>query len=116
MIVDIPPAWVVRAARARLNAPNGNWEDYYAVLCAWYSVPTLKAKVNPAISPNTIAQYTYGTNLVESRAKTFRESTALHEFFHYMVDQTRRTHYGEAEQALADSFAEECLKRVWVSA
>lgn len=113
LIPDAPPKWVLKAARKALNKAR-TWRSYYDVLTAYYGLKRLSAVVVPSIPEGTIARY--DANLlvnptVETRAKTMNDQTALHEFFHHLFYSTRHTHEGEGEQELADTFAEECLRR-----
>lgn len=104
--IVLPPTWVMRAARKRLLKTN-SWEDYYSILTAFYGVPSLSARVNPRIKHTVIAEYRSWSNCVESREDSMSEHTALHELFHHLVfSKNCKPKDEEAEQALADSFAD----------
>ncbi|OLD02446.1 MAG: hypothetical protein AUJ07_08635 [Crenarchaeota archaeon 13_1_40CM_3_53_5] len=110
MSLEPPPAWVLRAARARLNRTH-KWSAYFDVMSVYYDIAPVKALVNPQLGSKIVAQYSSTpAPLIESKAETMSEQTALHEFFHHLFHQRRRRHSGEGEQALADQFAMECLE------
>ena len=113
VILDVPPKWVLQAARAGLNK-TGNWEGYYDVLTNFYGIHSLNAVIDTTLDQGIAAQYDarYLINpTVQCRTKTMSDNTAIHEFFHHLFYSTRHKHEGEGEQRLADAFAIECLRR-----
>ena len=109
--IQITPLWVLKAARANLYR-TGRWVDYYHVLTAFYGIPPVEGVVvNPEIPKglptNTIAWYTHRTKTVSTAVPNMSEQTALHEFFHHLVDEVCGSFIPdrEAEDRLADSFA-----------
>ena len=107
--VEVPPGWVLRAARANMKRNGHSWESYFDVLTSWYGIPSVRAVVNPSIKP--YAHYLPGSLLIETRDKVVPDAAALHEFFHHLWSCKRGVYAGEAEQAMADAFAAECIKR-----
>lgn len=109
--IQVPPAWVIKAARAEL-ARTKHWVDYYNVLTAYYRVlPISQAFVDPSLAPTIVAQYRaagfFSQPTVVSRESGMSEHTALHELFHHLVyEKGARPKHFQAEQALADAFAD----------
>ena len=107
---NIPPKWVFEAACANMKRTN-HWIEYYHVLTDWYGISRIGgAYIDSTIKPETVAEYRYASRTVYSRANDMNEHTALHELWHHLVYMLKLTTNGESEQALANAFADACLK------
>ena len=113
-MIDInpPPSWVMKAAKAEL-ARMHSWGAYYRVLCAYYGVPSVEAYADHKMKKaNWIACYTTTqganppTGTIYSVGKVMEEHTALHEFFHHLVHAKGYQMDNDAEQAMANAFAD----------
>lgn len=105
---EIPPAWVLKAARANLDRTH-SWPDYYSVLDDFYGLPHVGAQVDSSIKAGTLAVYRYATKTIYSRDKTMSDATAIHEYFHHLTHLLNISTSGEEGQQLADAFAQACL-------
>lgn len=105
---DVPPAWVLKAAKSNRKGIH-YWDQFYQVLCQWYHVANITAIVDTSIQ-NCIANYSGSEFTVRSKTTSMTNWTGLHEFFHHLCYVKRSGHNGEAEQALADAFATECVR------
>lgn len=110
--IELPPSWVLNAARAELRRTN-HWIDYYHVLTAYYKVTPLKRSQRDSnLPPDVVAVYRPSEPCVLTRAPSMTEQTALHELFHHLVkEKSARPKQFQAEQALADAFAAAVLGR-----
>lgn len=116
MIPDIPPKWVIQAARTSLNK-HGNYQEYYSVLCAYYQVKFLNANINrekcKSLGENVIACYCVEVNrhVVYTKENSMSENTALHEFFHHLTHQLNLNVESKAAEILCDSFAKAVIHK-----
>ena len=106
-IPDIPPAWVIHAARAEIKKTN-NWVMYLDVLCAYYQIPSIKGVVDvdqKKVPKIALAMYDPRDQTFYTKTEKISESTALHEFFHHLKFSKGLKISADAEDALANAFA-----------
>ena len=102
--IDIPPAWVIKAARSALKRTN-YWNEAYTVLSAYYGVPEVKNLCNDDRVPKGAAACYYAfEKTVYGKKKGMNTWTAMHEFAHHLCASLIPIG-GEAEQAFCDEFS-----------
>ncbi len=113
MIPDIPPKWIIEAAREALDTKN-HWVDYYDVLSEYYGIAIVKAYNNPKkVSETAIASYYPSDNppTIYGGKDDYAEVTALHEFFHHLASEKELEYSKVKSEALANSFSREIIRR-----
>jgi hypothetical protein len=117
---QLPPKWVLEAARSEVNRTN-TWDRYFAILAIFYGIKAPKsiqgeaqiAKVQEQFPADqkVVAIYVPHESTIYALKEGFDESTALHEFFHHLMSNTKLNDK-EAEQALANAYAQACLNSI----
>src|SRR5579875_2517010 len=73
--LDLPPKWVLEAATKNMKNDR-TWDSFLNVLCIYYDVPPVFARVNKRIS--AVAHYIEAINLIEAQefgAEEYRRNT-----------------------------------------
>src|SRR5579875_2409811 len=84
------------------------WDSFLNVLCIYYDVPPVFARVNKRIS--AVAHYIEAINLIETKEEIVGMRTILHEFFHHLISKRRSLVPRNTDETLADSYADACMK------
>jgi hypothetical protein len=105
--LDLPPKWVLEAATKNMKKDR-TWDSFLNVLCIYYDVPPVFARVNKRIS--AVAHYIEAINLIETKEEIVGMRTILHEFFHHLISKRRSLVPRNTDETLADSYADACMK------
>src|SRR5579883_1909640 len=84
--LDLPPKWVLEAATKNMKKDR-TWDSFLNVLCIYYDVPPVFARVNKRIS--AVAHYIEAIHLISKRRSLVPRNT---------------------DETLADSYADACMK------
>lgn len=109
--LDIPPLWVRKASLKHAKLPN--WEHSYRILCDYYAIPHLFAKVDPKEVPvSGIACYSSENRTIYSRDKIMTDKTGIHEFAHYLFDCLGIQYSRVSSEVMTEAYVEAFLEGV----
>jgi hypothetical protein len=117
--LDIPPHWVLVAAKRAMNETN-HWSDCLDVLAAYYGVPNVTARVEPSkVSSSATACYVREKPgqepMIYTKEDRISADTAFHEFGHHLQATLLKGRLSkQTNEHFAEAFAEAMVK-VWES-
>ena len=119
MQLDVPPRWIMIAAKKTMKETN-RWSDCYDVLAAYYGVRKVTARVDPErVSDSAIACYVkHGPGeepMIYTKESQVSSNVAFHEFGHHLQATLLKGRLSKmANEHFADSYAE-AMEAVWNS-
>lgn len=110
--LDIPPLWVRKAALGFDGFDS--WDHAYKILCDYYNIPLLDARIEPEQVPKDASACYYSTShKVCSKNKTVSHSTGIHEFFHHLFYIRNREYKKEPSEAMTRAYVKAFLEGVY---